>query len=44
MTSKTLDHFLQDNLQDLKSKGLYNEIDPLEGANRPSLRLKARNL
>jgi glycine C-acetyltransferase len=44
MTSKTLDHFLQDNLQDLKSKGLYNEIDPLEGANGPVITIKGKEL
>jgi len=44
MTSKTLDHFLQDNLQDLKSKGLYNEIDPLEGANGPVIKIKGKEL
>ncbi|MGX1262435.1 glycine C-acetyltransferase [Rossellomorea marisflavi] len=44
MTSKTLDHFLQDNLQDLKSKGLYNEIDPLEGANGPVITIKGKKL
>ncbi|WP_430495303.1 glycine C-acetyltransferase [Rossellomorea marisflavi] len=44
MTSKTLDHFLQDNLQDLKSKGLYNEIDPLEGANGPIITIKGKEL
>ncbi|MEW4220876.1 glycine C-acetyltransferase [Rossellomorea marisflavi] len=44
MTSKTLDHFLQDNLQDLKSKGLYNEIDPLEGENGPVITIKGKEL
>ncbi len=31
--SKVLHQFLQDNLNDLKDKGLYNEIDPVEGPN-----------
>ncbi|WP_226675464.1 glycine C-acetyltransferase [Rossellomorea aquimaris] len=44
MTSKTLDHFLQENLEDLKSRGLYNEIDPLEGANGPVITVKGKKL
>ena len=35
MSSKTLANFLDENLEDLKSKGLYNEIDPLESPNGP---------
>ncbi|MCM3737938.1 glycine C-acetyltransferase [Bacillus cytotoxicus] len=35
MSSKTLDNFLVENLEDLKSKGLYNVIDPLESSNGP---------
>ncbi|MGG2067185.1 MULTISPECIES: glycine C-acetyltransferase [unclassified Bacillus (in: firmicutes)] len=35
MSSKTLDKFLVENLDDLKSKGLYNVIDPLESSNGP---------
>ena len=33
MSSKTLAKFLEENLEDLKSKGLYNVIDPLESSN-----------
>ncbi|MFD3449467.1 glycine C-acetyltransferase [Microbacteriaceae bacterium 4G12] len=35
MSSKTLDKFLVENLEDLRAKGLYNVIDPLESANGP---------
>jgi len=35
MSSKTLAKFLEENLEDLKSKGLYNVIDPLESSNGP---------
>ena len=44
MTSKTLDHFLQENLEDLKSRGLYNEIDPLQGANGPMITIGDKKL
>lgn len=33
MTSKKLNSFLEENLQELKDNGLYNEIDILDGAN-----------
>ncbi|PEL28386.1 glycine C-acetyltransferase [Bacillus toyonensis] len=35
MSSKTLAKFLEENLEDLKSKGLYNVIHPLESPNGP---------
>ncbi|KEK23843.1 glycine C-acetyltransferase [Bacillus gaemokensis] len=35
MSSKTLANFLEENLEDLKTKGLYNVIDPLESPNGP---------
>ncbi|MEH7459006.1 glycine C-acetyltransferase [Bacillus pseudomycoides] len=35
MSSKTLENFLEENLEDLKAKGLYNVIDPLESPNGP---------
>ncbi|MDT3493278.1 glycine C-acetyltransferase [Bacillus toyonensis] len=35
MSSKTLAKFLEENLEDLRSKGLYNVIDPLESPNGP---------
>ncbi|MBN8194035.1 glycine C-acetyltransferase [Bacillus sp. NTK074B] len=44
MTSKTLDHFLQENLEDLRSRGLYNEIDPLQGANGPMITVNGQKL
>ncbi|MGG4165969.1 glycine C-acetyltransferase [Rossellomorea vietnamensis] len=44
MTSKTLDLFLQENLEDLKSRGLYNEIDPLQGANGPVITINGKKL
>ncbi|MBM7585168.1 glycine C-acetyltransferase [Bacillus pakistanensis] len=44
MTSKTLDHFLKENLDDLKERGLYNEIDPVEGANGAIIKIDGREL
>jgi glycine C-acetyltransferase len=44
MTSKTLDSFLKENLEDLKSRGLYNEIDPLESANGPVITIRGKKL
>lgn len=44
MSSKTLDAFLKENLKDLKSKGLYNVIDPVEGPNGPMIRINGRDL
>ncbi|MEG9296183.1 glycine C-acetyltransferase [Mangrovibacillus sp. Mu-81] len=44
MTSKTLDSFLQENLEDLKSRGMYNEIDPLESANGPVITIRGKKL
>ncbi|MCM3357832.1 glycine C-acetyltransferase [Psychrobacillus sp. MER TA 171] len=35
--SKVLNSFLTENLEQLKSQGLYNEIDPVEGANGPTI-------
>ena len=37
MSSSTLNKFLSENLNDLRSKGLYNEIDFLESANGPEI-------
>lgn len=42
--SKALEKFLSENLDDLKSKGLYNEIDILEGANGPKINIRGREL
>ncbi|EDL65474.1 glycine C-acetyltransferase [Bacillus sp. SG-1] len=44
MTSKKLDQFLQENLNDLRDRGLYNEIDPVEGANGPIIKIGGRDL
>ncbi|WP_066288425.1 glycine C-acetyltransferase [Bacillus sp. FJAT-29937] len=44
MSSKTLDAFLKENLEDLKGKGLYNVIDPLESANGPMIKINGREL
>ncbi|WP_043930724.1 glycine C-acetyltransferase [Bacillus sp. EB01] len=44
MSSITLEKFLNDNLEDLKGKGLYNVIDPLESPNGPMIKIKGREL
>jgi glycine C-acetyltransferase len=44
MSSKTLEHFLNENLDDLKGKGLYNVIDPLESPNGPEITINGREL
>ncbi|MGD8189920.1 glycine C-acetyltransferase [Brevibacillus ginsengisoli] len=44
MASKILDQFLQENLADLKSKGLYNVIDPLESPNGPKIKIAGKEL
>jgi len=44
MASKTLQKFLQENLQDLKNRGLYNVIDPLETANGPIIKIEGKAL
>lgn len=44
MSSKTLETFLKENLEDLKQKGLYNEIDALESANGPVITIKGKDL
>lgn len=44
MSSKTLAHFLVENLEDLKGKGLYNVIDPVEGPNGPIIKINGREL
>ncbi|MDQ0269620.1 glycine C-acetyltransferase [Cytobacillus purgationiresistens] len=44
MSSKTLDLFLNENLEDLKGKGLYNEIDPLESPNGPMIKINGKEL
>jgi len=42
--SKVLDRFLQENLEDLKVKGLYNVIDPLESPNGPRITIGGKTL
>jgi len=42
--SKVLNAFLDENLQDLREQGLYNEIDPVEGANGPVIQVRGKNL
>jgi len=42
--SKVLDSFLHENLEDLKEKGLYNVIDPLQGANGPIIKINGKEL
>ncbi|MEN2767197.1 glycine C-acetyltransferase [Ornithinibacillus xuwenensis] len=44
MTSKALDNFLNDNLEELKAHGLYNEIDPVQGANGPKININGKSL
>lgn len=44
MSSKTLDAFLQENLEEIKEKGLYNVIDPLESPNGPEITIKGKKL
>lgn len=42
--SKILDQFLDENLAELKSAGLYNEIDPVEGPNGPIIKIGGKDL
>lgn len=44
MGSKALNNFLKTNLDDLKTKGLYNEINVLEGANGPVINIGGKDL
>ncbi|WFR60988.1 glycine C-acetyltransferase [Paenibacillus amylolyticus] len=44
MSSQALDQFLSSNIEDLKTKGLYNVIDTLEGANGPVIRIDGKSL
>nr|WP_154985640.1 glycine C-acetyltransferase [Paenibacillus xylanexedens] len=44
MSSQALDQFLSSNIEDLKSKGLYNVIDTLQGANGPAIRINGKSL
>ncbi len=42
--SHVLEQFLNKNLQELRDQGLYNEIDPVEGANGPIIQVRGKNL
>ena len=42
--SHVLEQFLNENLQALRDQGLYNEIDPVEGANGPVIQVRGKNL
>ncbi len=42
--SKSLDTFLERNLNELKDQGLYNEIDPVEGPNGPIIKVGGKDL
>ncbi|MDF2882397.1 MAG: glycine C-acetyltransferase [Clostridiaceae bacterium] len=44
MGSKSLEKFLKEGLEDLKSKGLYNQINPLQGANGPIIIIDGKEL
>ncbi|AFM41682.1 pyridoxal phosphate-dependent acyltransferase, putative [Desulfosporosinus acidiphilus SJ4] len=44
MEKSILENFLHDNLGELKSKGLFNVIDPLESANGPIIRISGLDL
>lgn len=44
MGSKALQKFLDENLNDLKSKGLYNVINPLKSANGPIINIGGKEL
>ncbi|MGL4796839.1 MAG: glycine C-acetyltransferase [Paraclostridium sp.] len=44
MKNKALSNFLDTNLNDLKSKGLYNQIDSLQSSNGPIITINGKNL
>lgn len=44
MGSAALSQFLKDNLEELKQKGLYNVIDPIESANGPIIKISGKEL
>lgn len=44
MSSQALDQFLSSNIEELKTKGLYNVIDTLLGANGPVIRIDGKSL
>jgi glycine C-acetyltransferase len=44
VSSTILERFLNENLEDLKGKGLYNVIDPLESPNGPMITINGKQL
>ncbi|MEH7549413.1 glycine C-acetyltransferase [Neobacillus vireti] len=44
MSSHILETFLNENIEDLKGKGLYNVIDPLESPNGPVITINGKEL
>lgn len=42
--SNVLTTFLDENLDALRTQGLYNEIDPVEGANGPIIQVAGKQL
>ncbi|PLR78567.1 glycine C-acetyltransferase [Bacillus sp. V3-13] len=44
MSSSALNRFLSENLENLKEKGLYNIIDPLESPNGPLIKIAGKEL
>jgi glycine C-acetyltransferase len=42
MSSRKLDQFLNENLADLRSRGLYNEIEALESPNGPKITINGK--
>lgn len=44
MTSNILDQFLTQSIANLKERGLYNEIDPVQGANGPEISINEKQL
>ncbi len=42
MSRRTLPAYLRQRLEELKSQGLYNTIEPLEGPNGPTIRIAGR--
>ncbi|WP_366295780.1 glycine C-acetyltransferase [Paenibacillus sp. AN1007] len=44
MSSQALDQFLSSSIEDLKTKDLYNDIDTLQGANGPVIRIDGKSL
>ncbi|TKJ89561.1 glycine C-acetyltransferase [Paenibacillus sp. CFBP13512] len=44
MSSQALEQFLTVNIEDLKTKGLYNVIDTLQGANGPVIQIDGKSL